>query len=346
MATNAVSVFNLSLNASSKIGKSCFQDASFVQVLAYVVILLVSLVGNSMTVIVVLRGRLHRKNVHLFLVNMAIADLVVTVVYMPRMVVMMLYGTSWLVTGTVGLILCRTVPFLHHMSILVCVFTILGATLDRFFAMVFPLRTIMTKTVGKTIVVCIWVISGILRLPYVISPELKKHAHGVYCNSNLKEIFGLYHMSLLSMYCILLVTTIVLYSTTIFKLRGNNSAGLCNDAARAKRAQASKKLLNMLIVVLVCFVLCWFLYFFALIILPRPLSCLTMFLRFFLAHSNSALNPCILAVFNHCYRRGYKRLFYQIVHCCRANQNTDSLFEVSLSITKTRSYPRHTSTKV
>ncbi|XP_031571111.1 neuropeptide SIFamide receptor-like [Actinia tenebrosa] len=347
--STAVPVFNLSINAS-KANSLCFEDASVVRALAYVIILLVSLAGNSMTIAVVFRGRLHMKNVHLFLLNMAIADLVVTVVYMPRMVVMMLYGNSWLVTGTFGLILCRTVPFLHHMSILVSVFTILGATLDRFFAMVFPLRKIMTSCVGKTIVVCIWLVAGILRLPYAISAVLKNNGYYFSCSGNLKRIFGkhteLYHSVLLAIYCTLLVTTIVLYSVTILKLKGNDPPVLCNDAARAKRAQASKKLLNMLIVILVCFILCWFMYFFALSILPRPLSCETMFFRFFLAHSNSALNPCILAVFDFRYRRGYKTILNKIAPCFKVIEYTDSVPEASVSTIKTRTNCRLANSRV
>ncbi|XP_031571114.1 neuropeptide SIFamide receptor-like [Actinia tenebrosa] len=306
---------NSSVNFTTSV--LCFGEGSFLKVLAYVIILLVSLAGNSMTIAVVFRGRLHRSNVHFFLLNMAIADLVVTVVYMPRMVVMMLYGNSWLVTGTFGLILCRTVPFLHHMSILVSVFTILGATLDRFFAMVFPLRNIVTRSIGKAMLVVIWLASAILRSPYVVTPVLKNIGSDIICSSNLQQFFGrhieLYYYFLLGLYCFSFFLIMLLYSVSILKLRRKKV--VFNNTAQARREQASKKLLNMLIVILVCFILCWFMYFFALSILPRPLSCETRFFRFFLAHSNSALNPCILAVFNRRYRIGYKSFLKQIIPC-------------------------------
>jgi hypothetical protein len=192
-----------------------------------------------MTIAVVTRGRLSRKNVHLFLVNMAVADLVVTVVYMPRMVVMMLYGNSWLITGTFGLILCRAVPFLHHLAIMVSVFTILGATFDRFCAMVFPLRKIMTRCAGKATVVIIWLLSAALRSPYLITPKLKQIGTELQCQSNHENLFGkhlkIYVNFLLAVYCASLVTTILLYSITILKLKRRNASGHCNEASQAKR---------------------------------------------------------------------------------------------------------------
>ncbi|KAK3733132.1 hypothetical protein QZH41_003232 [Actinostola sp. cb2023] len=298
----------------------CFLDASFYHAFAYVIIFVVSMFGNSMTVAVIIKGKLVSKNAHLFLLNMAIADLVVTVVYMPRMVVMMLYGNSWLVTGTFGLVLCRTVPFLHHLAILVPVFTILGATFDRFCAMVFPLRNIMTRTVTRIIVVATWLVSAILRSPYLVTPILKPAIGAYQCVSSLGTLFGIllhvYAKLLLSVYCSSLFITIVLYSITIFKLRRSKSIGASNDAVQVRKEKASIKLFKLFIAVTICFICCWFVYFFADIFWNRPFPCELKFFRFFLAHSNSAINPCLLAVFNDRYRNAYKQIWMKIISLC------------------------------
>ncbi|KAK3733125.1 hypothetical protein QZH41_003235 [Actinostola sp. cb2023] len=205
-----------------------------------------------MTVAVIMKEKLARRNPHLFLLNMAIADLIVTVVYMPRMVVMMLYGNIWLVTGTFGLVLCHAVPFLHHLAILVSVFIILGATIDRFCAMVFPLRNIMTRTVTRIIVVATWLLSAILRSPYLIRPILVQRGASFRCFSNIQRVFGkakqVYYDVLVWLYCISLVVTIVLYSITVIKLRKTKAidVGVANDTAQydshhsCERPQAKK----------------------------------------------------------------------------------------------------------
>ncbi|KAK3733124.1 hypothetical protein QZH41_003233 [Actinostola sp. cb2023] len=309
----------LSNVSNSTKGNFCFSDASFYHVFAYVIIFVLSLFGNSMTVAVIIKEKLVRKNAHLFLLNMAIADLIVTVVYMPRMVVMMLYGNIWLVTGTFGLVLCRVVPFLHHLAILVSVFTILGATIDRFCAMVFPLRNIMTRTVTRIIVVATWLLSATLRSPYFITPILKSE----FCNTNFKALFGgyvqIYTRTLLCIYCSSLVLTVVLYTILIIKLKRSKPPGACSNAAQARKEKASRKLLHMLLVITVCFILCWFVYFFAFDIFKRPLDCSIRFVRLFLAHCNSAINPCVLVVFNSRYRNGYKHCFSKVFPSCKVN---------------------------
>lgn len=295
----------------------CFTDASIFHILAYVAIFLLSLIGNSMTVHIIVRGRLIRKNAHLFLLNMAAADLVITVVYLPRMVIMMVYGTKWFVSGTPGLVLCRTVPFLHHVALLLSVLCTLSTTLDRFCSMVFPLRKMITQTVARIIVMSTWVLAIVLRSPYLIAPELiRRSTSSLSCATNLKSLFGryteVYTKGLVCLYCTVVVTTLVLYIVTIIKLRGTKPPGAFNTASEKRKEEASRQLLNMLFVITVCFVLCWSVYFFAFDIFNRPLDCSIRFVRLFLAHSNSAINPFVLVWFNKHFRDGYRRFFANV----------------------------------
>lgn len=261
-------------------------------------------------------GKLYRKNAHLFLLNMAIADLTITVIYMPRMIVMYGVGRWWYVKGTFGLILCRIVPFLHHVSILVSVLTILGATVDRFCAIMFPLRSIITRKVACGISIATWLGSAAVRFPYLITATLEPQGSYFVCNTNLIVLFGtdqrIYERALFSIYSACLLTTISLDIIVIIKLKRLKTPGTPNIRATARKNQASKKLLKMMIAITLCFILCWFVYFFAFDIFERPLNCYVRLVRFILAHANSALNPFIVLFFDVNFRVSFKKFSLRI----------------------------------
>ncbi|XP_022784801.1 histamine H2 receptor-like [Stylophora pistillata] len=64
------------------------------RVAVYCVIILVSALGNTMTIMVVRRNKTMRKSFHCFIVNLAATDLIITLVYMPRVIVMWLRGSG------------------------------------------------------------------------------------------------------------------------------------------------------------------------------------------------------------------------------------------------------------
>lgn len=307
------------------------------------------------TCLFIIIEKLYRKNAHLFLLNMAIADLSITTIYIPRMIVRYTVGRWWYVKGTAGLALCRIVPFLHHVAILVSVFTILVATMDRFCAIMFPLRNIMTRKRTERIVIATWFGSAVLRFPYLIAPTLQPQGSYVICVSNLIGIFGshrtIYERTLLSIYCTCLLATILLYTTVIIRLKTIKTPGTSNMTATTRKEQASKKLLQMMIVITLCFIFCWFIYFFAFDIFERPLNCYIRVIRFISAHANSALNPIILCFFDRQIGNSFKKTFTGMsrfrrnvkaktfdAHVCAIqckNSKKKSFIELKPTITKT-----------
>ena len=306
----------------------CFANESLLlklaRVMMYVVIFLVSIVGNSITVITVGKTSRLRKFVHLYLMNTAIADLVITIVYLPRMMVRFFYGFEWLVDGVSGLVLCRAVSFFHHVSILVSVFSILGIAFDRFCAIKYPFKRITTRRVAVTSIVLIWFLSGLLRSPYLISTRVsfsdKVEPPIRICLSGFTDLFGqhlasLYRSSFIVLYITALVVIVFSYVIMIRQLCLQKSPGNAEQATKA-RQKAGKRLFHMLISIAIAFVLGWLLYFIAIPIHgSTSLPCHLSFFRSFLAHSNSAVSPCLLAFFDSGYRRGYRILFKRLIFC-------------------------------
>lgn len=323
--------FNNSFNITSAINgteeytsqKGCFHHDTtatrVIRVVVYCVIFMVSALGNSMTIMVVRRDKNMQKAFHCFIVNLAATDLIITLVYMPRVILMWLKGSGWLVEGTFGLVLCKIVPYLHGVSILVSILTLLTLAVDRFVAIVFPLKQeLFTVKSSKFVIGFIWVLALAVRFSYFLSLKVTFHqSRGEFsCNANMKRTFKhshareIYYTSLLiAFYALPFILIIASYSVIVVALRRYKPP--C-DREMAKLVQrrhdkASRKMIYMLLTVTAAFVFCWLTYFVAQIVF-NPLPCNLRFWRLFLAHSNSALNPCLYAVFNEKFRKGYMRL--------------------------------------
>ena len=67
-----------------------------------------ALTGNPLVLAVVWRKKTMRKIINFFIANMALSDLIFTLVYIPRVVTILALGYKWLVHGYAGLIFCHT----------------------------------------------------------------------------------------------------------------------------------------------------------------------------------------------------------------------------------------------
>ena len=92
------------------------------------------------------------------IVNLSMADLLITVCNMPRMISIVLVGFEWPTGGTFGLLLCKinsSVPFL---SLLVPTLTFAFIALDRFLTVFVPLRRPITRRVTAGIIAFSWIL--------------------------------------------------------------------------------------------------------------------------------------------------------------------------------------------
>ena len=293
--------------------------------LAYCVIITVSTLGNSAIITVIWRDRNMRKlPFNVFVVNLATADLVISLVYMSRTIVTCLQGHEWLVDGILGLVLCKTVPSLHAISILVSVLTLLAMAADRFLVIVFPLRKKLSLSSSKQIASFIWLLSLAVRIPYIYSlrTEVRESTGELRCVVDVKKAFGnsqareIYYTSLsVVFYGLPFVAITSLYSVIIKTLRQEKPQGNGSRLSQETLHRASRKLFCMLLAITAAFVICWLTYFMAQVV-HDPIPCSLRFWRLFLAHVNCSLNPLLYAVFNDKFRQGYKRLLHSTPCAC------------------------------
>lgn len=330
-----MSLANETLNQTQRdqnvINDECFvHDSTAVKVLRivpYCILLIVSLLGNSVIIAVVWKEQRMRRTVNFFIVNMSVADLLITL-YMPRSMSVWYSGYQWQVRGTIGLIFCKFAVFTHQTAICVSIFTVVAISCDRFFAVVLPLKTIITKTVCKVILAIIWILSVVIRLPMLYGLETGYDKYGKWsCSLSLDEAFNIgaekayYNFTLIGLFAVPLSVTVILYTAILISLKLRKVPGeeVLQSMGRQKRRDAviKRKVLRMVMIVVAVFVLCWILYFVQLILFSYKIevSCDVKFLRLFLAHLNSAINPCLYLLLNENFRGGVKNILSQSPLC-------------------------------
>ena len=297
------------------------------RILVYCVIMVVSLVGNTLVIYIVAKDRRMQKTVNFFILNMAVADILITL-YMPRVVTLAYAGYAWQVGGPTGLAFCKLAVFFHETAIAVANFTVVAISLDRFFAVVFPLKVFITKRVCTGVITVIWLLAVALRIPMAYGVKTVMVNGELRCSLNLDAIFGpgtekaYYYLTLVGLFSVPLVIIVGLYSAIFVSIRKRKTPGdrlaPMSEPARDRKREMRARVLRMVTAVVAAFVMCWLLYFIELILFAYkiPVSCNVRFMKFLLAHFNSALNPCLYVTFSENFRKNFRALLAGLP-CCK-----------------------------
>ena len=321
--TQTSSCFN---HEAKRIGISFYYFLSFV----------LALIGNVIIGIIVYRARSMRKPINFFIVNMAMSDLLFPIVGFPYLVIEINSG-NWSLRGPVGQALCKLHIFLLFVSALVSTQSLVLIAVDRFGAVVFPLRSpLISSKRCRFFILTTWIIAVAANIPNAMTYELVEHKEGMVCVHKWNEVFGeslSYRNYIVSMlvvfWYVAMVLIAILYMTVVIKLKSQNIPGEGSANGREQQLRRQKNVLKMSIAIVVTFIVCslpatiwWFL------ILYPPDSTVTAscgfqyfkVIAFCVAHSNSAINPYISFIFSGNYRQGLKNLSRCCLVCTRANQ--------------------------
>ena len=264
-----------------------------------------------------------RKPINFLLVNMAMSDLLFPIFLIPRDI-QRLYINSWLIGGPLGHALCKLVGFLISVSNAVSIQSLVLIAVDRFGAVVFPLRSPLIRSkLCSFFILATWIIAMTVHSPYLFAYKLVEIPGGLVCRLRWKEAFGessSYHNffvpCLMIFYLIPLVFLAVLYIIIYIKLKSQKIPGEQSANAGQQRQQRERSVLKMSIAVVLGFVVCWlpfsiywFLTFFILDIWSQCGFQYVAFFAFLMARINCAMNPCICFIFSKNYRIRLKNLF-------------------------------------
>ena len=263
---------------------------------------------------------------------MAVADLMLTFTMMPVQVFFIYKGVSW-IPGTLGNLTCKLVFYIIPVSIAATVFTMMFISFDRFYAIFYPLREKIFRK-PKILSATIWILSLVLMVPYPMlyqieyNPQVDKH----FClqewpwqdkndvsNAETYRVLRIFHITIfVVLYAWPLSITIVIYFLICRKLWLRKIPGNVTTTNRAAAEKCKRKVVRLLVVIVLVFAICWF---------PNYVDHYIWFVRpdllysipkevqlcfLWLAHANSAINPCLYILLNSKFR---KELFTTIT--CR-----------------------------
>ena len=288
----------------------------------YCLIFLVALVGNTVIGIIVYKTKTMRKPINFLIVTMAMSDLLVPIFLIPWDI-QWLYINSWLIGGRLGQALCKLVGFLSSVSIGVSIQSLVLIGVDRFGAVVFPLRSpLISSKLCPFFILASWIIAMAVFSPCLFAFKLVEYPGGLKCEPRWKEVFGEsssyenYTASILMIfYLIPLVLIAILYIIIYIKLKSQKTPGEQSANAGQQRQQKERNVLKLAIAIVLGFAVCflpfsivWFFLRFA----PDIWSCGFQYFNFFayvMTRVNCAMNPCICFIFCKKYRTGLKNLF-------------------------------------
>ena len=306
---------------------SCFNPTAkrIGETFVYCLLFVVSLAGNTIIGIIVYKMKNMRKPINFFIVNMAMSDLLYPIFLFPWNVTD-LYVDSWLISGPLGQALCKLTPFFVDLSGTVSVQSLVLIAVDRFGAVVFPLRSpVISSKLCPFFILATWIIAMAVHCPAdLITMKLVEYPGGMACVRQWNEVFGesssfkIYIVALFVAFrYIPLVLIAILYLTIALKIKSQKIPGEQSVNGREQRVKRERNVLNMSIAIVLAFAVCWLplsIYWFLKIFSSDNAvisSCGFRYFAsivFFLTYSNCAINPCICFIFSGNYRQGLKNL--------------------------------------
>lgn len=291
--------------------------------LAYVVLMVLALVGNLLVVLVIYQNKPMRSLVNCFILNMSLSDLIVPLVIVPRKLLEIVTGTeAWTVHGPWGDFLCKFVYFITDITPSVTVLSLVFMTVDRFYAVFYPMKAaLIPKSYRIGLVALTWIISIIFFSPYFKSLQVTQNGDQYFCRFNWSLNS---HIIFSSIACVVFIiipfaVLIVLYSLILVKLQRRKVVGLGEELQQQKerREKTNIAVLKLAFAIILAFALCWgpynsivFIYSFVWgFKTPPNMNCTMHTINaavVFIAYSNTAINPMVYFILNKNYREGLR----------------------------------------
>ncbi|XP_041988935.1 tachykinin-like peptides receptor 86C isoform X2 [Aricia agestis] len=298
--------------------------------IVFATMLTLAIIGNTLVIWIVLAHRRMRTVTNCFLVNLAVADLLMaTLNGVPNFV--FLVTANW----PFGAITCTASNFTANLTVSAGVFTLVAITVDRYVAIVRPLQHRLSRRIARAALLTVWVASASLALPSLLYSDTlsKKYINGERKICFIKWPDGGYPTSKAD-YCYNLVFLAVTYvapmSVMVWAyarmsavLRGRTIGECTHHQTQVIRAK--RKVVRMFVLVVVVFALCWLPYhaYFVLVyhhpdMTTSPLAQHVYLSFYWLAMANSMFNPLIYYWMSNKFR-----IYFRVVLCwCRSGKTT------------------------
>ncbi|XP_055880540.1 adipokinetic hormone/corazonin-related peptide receptor variant I-like isoform X2 [Biomphalaria glabrata] len=303
-----------------------FSEDNAVSVAAYSCLFIVAACGNLTVFITLFRNRSSKSRINLFIMHLAIADLIVTFIMLPLEI-------AWhsTVAWMAGDAACRFFMFFRAMGFYLSSCILVSISLDRYFAIMRPLSITDAGTRAKVMLIVSWCLAIVASIPQSVIFHVETHPIFRWFQQcvtfnffpsadhelayNLFSIIALYGLPIAiitSSYCVILCRISKKSRQSKDEMSGKAFEGSHYQLRRSgigNIERAKTRTLKMTLVIVGAYVMCWTPYFVmsawyyfdrnsAIKIDPKVQRGLFIF-----AVSNSCINPIVYGMFTAAFRR-------------------------------------------
>ncbi|XP_041364641.1 RYamide receptor-like [Gigantopelta aegis] len=322
----------------------------------YTLIVVLAFGGNTIVCFTVLRVRRMRTVINLFIVSLAISDILMALFCIPFTFVANLVLNYW----PFGDFLCPVVTYLQVVMVFLSSFTLTAISLDRYVAIIFPLRQKLTKGPALIIIAIIWILSFVIPIPTGRYSSTHKYVNVSTAPTFCEEIWPLdsarkiYSTAILILqYIMPLAIMIVAYGQIIVVIWMNKTPGEAVSSRDQRMNESKKKITKMMLMVVIIYAVCW---------LPIHVINITgdvdpsiydgehmnivWMISHWLAMSNCMYNPIVYCWMNSKFRQGFIQAFSCLLCRFKKLNQADETMRMNrqstyLTSASTHSYRRH-----
>ncbi|KFP25156.1 Neuropeptide FF receptor 2, partial [Colius striatus] len=300
-------------------------------IISYFLIFLLCMAGNGVVCFIVLRSKHMRTVTNLFILNLAVSDLLVGIFCMPTTLLDNIIA-GW----PFGSLICKMSGMVQGISVSASVFTLVAIAVDRFRCIVYPFKQKLTISTAVAIIAVIWTLAVVIMCPSAVMLQVQEEKHfrvilgygnetrSVYwCREHWPDprmrkiyttvLFANIYLAPLSLIVVMYARISIALSNTAMHVVGKHRQEHQHSVSKKKQ-----KVIKMLIIVALLFTLSW-LPLWTLMMLSDyanlsdiQLQIINIYIypvAHWLAFFNSSVNPIIYGFFNENFRRGFQAAF-------------------------------------
>ncbi|XP_069678709.1 QRFP-like peptide receptor [Periplaneta americana] len=258
-----------------------------------------------------------------FLVNLSVADLLVTVICMP-VAISQAVIKLWLY----GEFMCKVTYYLQGVSVGASVFTITAMSIDRYLAIRHPMafRKIFNRTTTLFVIVVLWIVALSIFAPLIwvrqvevpdIDPDLNLPGFCIekWPDSHERLMYGV--LCFVLVYAVPGSVVVLAYSLMGLRLcaisppfNGPGNEAMASTQQCTRLVRERRRVARILLLLAVLFAFCWLPYNVLALLFDLGVNKNIQLFSFFLllGHANSAINPILYCFMTRNFRRAVREL--------------------------------------
>ncbi|KAK3089191.1 hypothetical protein FSP39_001631 [Pinctada imbricata] len=305
----------------------------------YSIIIAGAFLGNSVVICVILANSAMRNVTNVFLISLAISDILIAVWNMPLMLMYHL-SSEW----THGEPLCKTISFMTSVTVFASIVTLTAVSTERYYAVCHPLkaRYIRTNKRAAIALVIIWTVAIAVSLPFTwlqrvelrlaLTPDadvgirIAELCAEKYPNATLDHLHT--YIIFVFWYIVPMAIMFFTYGSIAHRLWMRKPIGDAQESPQ-NIDKLKRKIIKMLIIIVLVFGICW-LPFFAIQIYRLHNSAtygyrIALTIIQLIGYSNSMMNPLIYGFMNQRFQQSLKAMFRKCKHVSAFGKNNGTL---------------------